>query len=843
MKPQTILALGGLLVAALALAVACHGTFDLQVETTPLTEATIAALEAENARMSVRLTLQPAAPTPLASATPGTAPTIDLKAIERGPSGALIVQLLHDYVGITLGDWAPDGVHLLLYAPAGPLEGRRIPDVEPVIVDVESGTAWSTGGTGPYQDRFAWLPNSDALFVAGSELWRAQANGGGRRSLTGAVHEAITAFILAPDGHAALARGEQQYWLVPAGGGTPRAVAGLPGGDGGWSWSTNSTQVALWHEDGLTYQVDPTMATATPLAKTPIVGGQPVPPIWLVNNQLFLNAPVYPGNGPAMVSLEDGTVHDAAATLDLPSPEHGDYRYHAAPGGTHVTITVADLDQFTNTNYLWDVVTGELTEVGPPVDTFTGGWNPTGGQVEVQLGAGDEEVLAVLDVSSGEVRRLAKSAWPPTIWTPDGSHITFASPEGEIWIVPAGGTGEAERLLPSLGENPVLRWSSDDQRLAIATDHRFGPFHEKLYIVELMPVAGETLAPTGPEGQLAVLIGGPPVSLIDLAGGPPRTLGAENMATYGALFFQWSPDGEKIVYSTDADLWLLDVESGESQQLTNNRRWDLLPAWSPDGALVAFTSRPLLLDESKTGWGKGAWGGPLAVTGANGADFRILDEEGNVGAPPSWAPTGRRLAYAANGELRLYDLNADLRTVLTPSDFGLADVSYLDGPAWSPDGRFVAAYFSRGAELADWNDLGTGTAPDAGQGVLLLDLEAQTARTLFEWEGPFVGALASLRWQPGGRLLLIQVHTAPRVAGQAGLWLVDPDSGELTALPAPAYDADWSPDGRWIAAIDLDDRERLLLVDARQPAAEPIFHRWPYGLEGLSWRPVAAAMP
>lgn len=145
--------------------------------------------------------------------------------------------------------------------------------------------------------------------------------------------------------------------------------------------------------------------------------------------------------------------------------------------------------------------------------------------------------------------------------------------------------------------------------------------------------------------------------------------------------------------------------------------------------------------------------------------------------------------------------------------------------------------------MADWNDLGAGTAPDIGQGVLLLDLEAQTARTLLEWEGPFVGALASLRWQPGGRLLLIQVHAAPRVAGQASLWLADPDSDELTALPAPAYDADWSPDSRWIAAIDLDDRVRLLLVDARQPAAEPIVRRWPYGLEGLSWRPVAAARP
>lgn len=55
MKRQNILALGGLLVAALALVTACTGTFDLAVETTPGPEATLAALEAENARLTTQV--------------------------------------------------------------------------------------------------------------------------------------------------------------------------------------------------------------------------------------------------------------------------------------------------------------------------------------------------------------------------------------------------------------------------------------------------------------------------------------------------------------------------------------------------------------------------------------------------------------------------------------------------------------------------------------------------------------------------------------------------------------------------------------------------------------------
>jgi len=664
MRPGLFIASLGLLTVVL---IAACGTLEVGIERTPTLDhaATVAALATENARLKALLaTVQatPASagrvsPTPGATSTPGPIFATGFKAIAGSPPGTRLNQLLHEYEGISLGNWSPDGTHLVLYTPVGPLEGNQIPDAEPMIVDVESGVAWRTGDSGPYPygDRFTWLPDGSVLFVAGGELWRAQADGQDRRLLTEAVADAIIAFSLSPDGSTVLAQGERQYWLVLTDGGVSQTVTDLPGGSGGRSWSPDGTRIALWHKDGTTYLIDPASATAHPLAETPVVGGWLVPPVWLANSQLFLNAPVYPHNRPALVDIESGAVRDLVSTLGLPEPEHVISQYYPSPDGKYMAITVADLDKFANMKYLWNIVTDELTEVGPPVDVFGGLWSPTGQQVVVLLGEGDEEILAVLDVSSSEVRRLAEPAWPPTEWAPDSTRIAFGSPEGDIWIVPADGSGEAKRLLPSLSENPTLQWSSDGQRLAVAVEHHFGPFHEELYVVKLASVTEETPALAVPEGQLAVLIGGPPLSLVNLAGRPPQTLGAGNIATYGALFFQWSPDGREIVYSADADLWLLDVESGESQNLTDNDRWDLMPAWSPDGDWIAFTSRPLLPDEGKADWMKGEWGGALAVIGANGAHFRILGDEGNVISPPSWAPTGRRLAYAADGELRLYE--------------------------------------------------------------------------------------------------------------------------------------------------------------------------------------------
>jgi TolB protein len=213
----------------------------------------------------------------------------------------------------------------------------------------------------------------------------------------------------------------------------------------------------------------------------------------------------------------------------------------------------------------------------------------------------------------------------------------------------------------------------------------------------------------------------------------------------------WSPDGASLAYvyrgTNFADIFVTD-ERGESQRrltdsqstILDNNDWNLRPAWSPDGAQIAFVSDhasnlPVLwLMNAVDGTGRRQIGTPglqeeaidaiawspdgeqLAVTAYNdpGPSQVALVPLATTGRPvgrvltttpggaldPAWSPDGAWLAYAghegASLEVHVLKTDGSGEQRLTQDGF------LARAPVWSPDGRHLAYLSSRSGYFEVW---------------------------------------------------------------------------------------------------------------------------------------------
>jgi dipeptidyl aminopeptidase/acylaminoacyl peptidase len=184
--------------------------------------------------------------------------------------------------------------------------------------------------------------------------------------------------------------------------------------------------------------------------------------------------------------------------------------------------------------------------------------------------------------------------------------------------------------------------------------------------------------------------GGSDIWLVPTDGGSERLLVSGGSETRAPAF---SPDGSQLAYVSGGDaaldVWVIDIERGESQQLTSDTnpldepRWT--PRWSPDGQWIAYVS-------SRSGERNND---DLWVVSRDGAQHRQLTSGIWVNTDACWSPDGERVAVVANAETEhWYGDDADLWLVAAGegpparlSERG-GHTWRLEGAglAWSPDG-------------------------------------------------------------------------------------------------------------------------------------------------------------
>ena len=236
-----------------------------------------------------------------------------------------------------------------------------------------------------------------------------------------------------------------------------------------------------------------------------------------------------------------------------------------------------------------------------------------------------------------------------------------------------------------------------------------------------------------------------------------------------------SPDGTQILFgsvgASNEDLFILDLASGRSRQLTRDPAKDRAGMWSPDGRQIAFFSDRAGRYE-------------MFVIDADGSGLRQLTDSAGLGVQaPVWSPDGRRLVInrQKGDAASILDLASGEETPLRIPDFG------TDEPLawrWSPDGRRMTAQGG-----------GNVVAFDVSSGEIVL--------------GPFAGSRPvwledseSLVFARGTQIFLLAPGREPRE-----LLRTDGDEVHSFALSA---------DGRRIYASVLHSESDLWLVQRDQ---------------------------
>ena len=406
----------------------------------------------------------------------------------------------------------------------------------------------------------------------------------------------------------------------------------------------------------------------------------------------------------------------------------------------------------------------------------------------------------IVDMNGRTVAKLRLggfgSDYYPPLWAPDGRLLavsvifeTDKSYAEWVEVVTADGRTPGRKITPNRESASALSWSPDGRRLLMIG-------------MEGRRYVWFTVRPDGSERH--VLITAPPTNAHD-----------------------WSPDSSTIAYASHGGVFGVPAVGGAPRRLAvlrsrGKQLRSVSVAWSSNGVL-AFSDLAGVYTARSDGVGR----------------RRLTKKRGAL----HWSPDGRRLALASDGEV----------FTIAGGSGGVRQLTHQqsdDEPEWSPDGRQIV--FTRGepdsvyvmrsdgsgrrlvgrGSGARWSPDGARLAYVQREHIVVADLATGTHRDLAAGTSP--------AWSPDGKQLTFVRYTylpsshGPELAGSS-LWAVRADGSELRRLQQEAelYDPTWSPDGKRIAVLAMDNVGWVELVDPDSGSTKVL----DVDAEDLRWSP------
>ena len=363
--------------------------------------------------------------------------------------------------------------------------------------------------------------------------------------------------------------------------------------------------------------------------------------------------------------------------------------------------------------------------------------------------AGNDHNIYYIDLNEGVQPRPHRISRNPhveshPVWGPDSREVAFLRipevAEERYHVIVASVENGSEREVGRAWGG--LDWSPDGSFLAVADNDRPGE-STGIYLISRDGKYRRALSKPKPEDKT-------------FESAPRFSPDGKSLA-----FIRWSSDHH-------SDIFLIDVATGATRQLTYDQRPIRTLAWNVNGEEIIFVSK---MEESQQFWRISSQGGKPALV--YGSPHDISSSHITI------SPKDGAIAYTTALEdidIHLDNSPSSAASAITPCTIKSSKADF--GPSFSPDNRLVLFESTRSGATEIW----------------LANADCSGQRPLTTLNKPQIG---SSRWSPDGRHVVFNQSDE----GKPDIWAINSDGSNLRQLTKdPGHDIHpaWSYDSQWI---------------------------------------------